>query len=187
MMAPYAPHFSEEIYSHLGNGSVHKVSWPEKIPCDQDARDKGDLLVRLVSEIRRFKHEKGLALNAPMGKITLFTSLIADDGGDVGRALNAAVEWLADTTILEKKPGDIIFDMAVIGPALRKDAKAFMDAVRALPTESLANPPARINIGEKQVEIPPGSFSQQSTYLVGGARVDLITVGDVIVTVQKNP
>jgi valyl-tRNA synthetase len=187
MMAPYAPHFSEEIYSHLGNGSVHKVSWPEKIPCDQDARDKGDLLVRLVSEIRRFKHEKGLALNAPMGKITLFTSLIADDGGDVGRALNAAVEWLADTTILEKKPGDIIFDMAVIGPALRKDAKAFMDAVRALPPESLANPPARINIGEKQVEIPPGSFSQQSTYLVGGARVDLITVGDVIVTVQKNP
>jgi valyl-tRNA synthetase len=187
MMAPYAPHFSEEIYSHLGNGSVHKVSWPEKMPCDQDARDKGDLLVRLVSEIRRFKHEKGLALNAPMGKITLFTPLITDDGGDMGRALNAAVEWRADTTTLENKPGDIIFDMAVIGPALRKDAKAFMDAVRALPQESLAVPPARINIGEKQVEVPPGSYSQQSTYLVGGARVDLITVGDVIVTVQKNP
>ncbi|MCE5298384.1 MAG: valine--tRNA ligase [Methanoregulaceae archaeon] len=187
MMAPYAPHFSEEIYSHLNKGSVHTKSWPEKTPLDQEARDKGDLLVRLVSDIRRFKHEKGLALNAPMGRVTLFTSHISDDGGDMARALNAKVEWRTDTSTLEKKPGEITFDMAVIGPALRKDAKAFMDAVRALPGEILANPPAMISIGGKQVEVPAGSFSQQSTYMVGGESVDLIMVDDVIVTVQKNP
>ena len=71
--------------------------------------------------------------------------------------------------------------------ALRKDAKAFMDAVRALPGDLLSNPPAMIDIGGKQVEVPANSFSQQTEYLVGGARVDMITVGDVIVTVQKNP
>jgi valyl-tRNA synthetase len=122
-----------------------------------------------------------------MGTVTLFTPQIADDGGDMARALNAVVEWRTDTSVLERKPGELVFDMAVIGPALRKDARAFMDAVRALPEESLANPPSRIDIGGRQVEVPAGSFSRQSTYMVGGARVDLITVGDVIVTVQKNP
>ena len=187
MMAPYAPHFSEEIYSHLGKGSVHAANWPEKSSPDQEALEEGDLLVRLVSEIRRFKHEQGLALNAPMGKITIFTPRIRGDGGDMARALNAVVEWQADTSTLEKKPGEVVFDMAVIGPALRKDAKAFMDAVRALPPEALAQPISRIDIGGKEVEVPAGSFSRQSMYMIGGARVDLITVGDVIVTVQKHP
>jgi valyl-tRNA synthetase len=62
-----------------------------------------------------------------------------------------------------------------------------MDAVRALPKEALAHPPSRIDIGGKEVLVPAGSFSQQSIYMVGGEQVDLITVGDVIVTVQKNP
>jgi valyl-tRNA synthetase len=105
----------------------------------------------------------------------------------MARALNAVVEWRTDTNTLEKRPGEIVFDMAVIGPAFRKDAKAFMDAVRALPVESLVHPPATISIGGKQVDVPSGSFSQQSTYMVGGERVDLIRVDDVIVTVQKNP
>jgi valyl-tRNA synthetase len=105
----------------------------------------------------------------------------------MARALNATIEWRADTSALEKRPGEIVFNMAVIGPALRKDAKAFMDAVRALPGDLLSNPPAMIDIGGKQVEVPANSFSQQTEYLVGGARVDMITVGDVIVTVQKNP
>ncbi|MDD1705811.1 MAG: class I tRNA ligase family protein, partial [Methanoregulaceae archaeon] len=187
MMAPYAPHFSEEIYSRLGKGSVHTTRWPEQIPCDREALDEGDLLVRLVSEIRRFKHEQGLALNAPMGKITIFTSRISDDGGDMARALNAAVEWRTDTGMLEKMPGEILFDMSVIGPAFRKDAKAFMDAVRSLPGEDLANPPATIMLREKLVEVPAGSFTQASSYMVGGEKVDLIMVDDVIVTVQKNP
>ena len=187
MMAPYAPHFSEEIYSHLREGSVHKAAWPEALPSLQEDRDKGDLLVRLVSEIRRFKHEQGLALNAPLGKVTVFSSRINGDGGDMARALNASIEWCADTGALEKSPGEIVFNMAVIGPALRKDAKAFMDAVRALPPDLLSSPPATIDIGGRRVEVPAQSFSQQTDYLVGGTRVDLITVGDVIVTVQKHP
>lgn len=89
--------------------------------------------------------------------------------------------------MLEKKPGDIVFDMSVVGPALRKDARAFMEAVRALPAASLEDPPATVVIGGREVGIPPGSFSVQSSYLVGGERVDLIMVDDVIVTVQRNP
>jgi valyl-tRNA synthetase len=77
--------------------------------------------------------------------------------------------------------------MAVIGPALRKDAKAFMDAVRALPPDELPSPPVSVHAGGKDIPVPDGAFSLQSRYLVGGELVDVITVDDVIVTVRKYP
>jgi valyl-tRNA synthetase len=187
MMAPYAPHFAEEISSHLKEGSVHRKRWPEPGFRDQEAIMNGDLLVRLVSEVRHHKHEQGLALNAPMGKVSVFTTRIHDDNGDMARALNAPVEWRNDTGALEKRPGEVQFNMAVIGPALRKDANAFMDAIRGFPPEVLADPPSTVRINGREIAVPPGSFAVQNTYMVGGESVDLITVDDVIVTVRKRP
>ena len=187
MMAPYAPHFAEEISSHLDEGSVHRKRWPEPGLCDQDAITEGDLLVSLVSGVRHYKHEQGLALNAPIGKIAVFSTRIHDDGGDMARALNAPVEWRSNIGALEKMPGEIQFNMAVIGPALRKDAKAFMDTIRNLPPDLLAHPPATVRIDGREIPVPPGSFTVQNTYMVGGESVDVITVDDVIVTVRKSP
>jgi len=187
MMAPYAPHFAEEISSHLKEGSVHRKRWPEPGFRDQEAIVNGDLLVRIVSEVRHHKHEQGLALNAPMGKVSVFTTRIHDDDGDMARALNAPVEWRNDTGALEKRPGEVQFNMAVIGPALRKDANAFMDAIRGFPPEILADPPSTVRIDGREIAVPPGSFAVQNTYMVGGESVDLITIDDVIVTVRKRP
>jgi valyl-tRNA synthetase len=187
LMAPFAPHFAEEISSYLGEKSVHRKVWPKPSFSDQDALSQGDLLIGLAAEVRRYKHERGLALNAPLGKVTIFTSRIQNDGGDLSRALNAAIEWRADSSALEKKPGEIQFDMSVIGPALRKDARGFMDAIRALPPGQLANPPATVSVGGKEIPVPDGAFRQISEYSVEGERVDVITVDEVIVTVRKSP
>ncbi len=187
LMAPFAPHFSEEVSFYLGEGSVHSKAWPVPGPGDQEARENGDLLSRLVGAVRNYKHEQGLALNAPMGAITIFTTRIHDDAGDMARALNGPVVWESDRSILEKRPGEVQFNLAVIGPALRKDAKAFMDAVRALPPGQLVNPPPSVMVAGREIPVPEGAFSLQYTYLVGGERVDVITVDDVIVTVRKNP
>jgi valyl-tRNA synthetase len=187
LMAPFAPHFSEEISSYLGDESVHHKCWPKPALYDEKALSEGNLLIRLAAEVRRFKHEQGLALNAPLEKITIFTSRIQDDGEDLSRALNASVEWRADNTTLEKKPGEIKFNMAVIGPALRKDAQAFIAAVRALPPGDLANPPAIIRISEKEFPVPAGAYELNTEYMVEGERVEMITVDDVIVTVRRSP
>jgi len=187
LMAPFAPHFSEEVSHYLGEESVHKKPWPVCGPVDQEAHANGGLLSSLVAAVRNYKHERGLALNAPLGTITIFTSRIADDSGDMSRALNGPVAWECDQSMLEKRPGEVQFNMAVIGPALRKDAKAFMDAVRALPPERLIVPPALIRAGGKEITVPEGAFMLTYHYLVGGEEVDIITVDDVIVTIRKNP
>jgi valyl-tRNA synthetase len=187
LIAPFAPHFAEEINSCMGEESVHMKAWPVPSYSDPEALRQGDLLSQLVAAVRNYKHEQGFALNAPLGRITIFTDRISDDAGDMSRALNAEVFWKSDRRELERKAGDIQFNMAVIGPALRKDAKAFMDAVRALPPDELTSPPVSVHAGGKDIPVPDGAFSLQSRYLVGGELVDVITVDDVIVTVRKYP
>lgn len=187
LMAPFTPFFAEECYSYLGKGSVHAQQWPDLLPRDPDARRKGDILVNVVAELRRYKHEQGLALNAPMGRVTIFSAPFSDDSNDASRTLNAPVEWHTEPPHLEKVPDDVQFNMAVIGPALRKDAGAFMKAVRALPQDLLQNPPEKIDIGGKEIPVPKDSFSVQFTYRLGGEKVDVRVVGDVIATIHTSP
>jgi valyl-tRNA synthetase len=185
LMAPFTPHFAEECYSYLGRGSVHSAGWPEFEYGDPEAVREGNLLADVVAEIRRYKHEKGMALNAPLGRVTIFSPLSRDDSGDAARALNAEVAWRRETARLEKVMGDVTFNMAVIGPAFRKQARAFMDAVRALPPDSLKNPPDSIEVSGNTVEIPENAFSLTYTFMEEGEKVDVLNVGDVIVTIQN--
>jgi valyl-tRNA synthetase len=80
----------------------------------------------------------------------------------------------------------IDFNRAVIGPAFRKQAQAFMTAIRALPPQQLTNPPKTIMLDGSEVGIPENSFSLKFSYVEEGAKVDVITVADVIVTIAKS-
>jgi len=185
MLAPFLPHFAEECYHQLKGRSVHREAWPRFEYRDAAAREQGDLLVRIVSGLRTWKHDHGMALNAPLGRLTVYTKVPLEDGGDAARALNATVSWRAEEPRLEKRAADVKFNMGVIGPAFKGRAREFMDAVRKLPPESLENPPATILLGGEEVPIPPGAFSPAFTYAIGGKDVEVVTVGDVIVSVER--
>jgi valyl-tRNA synthetase len=79
------------------------------------------------------------------------------------------------------------FNMAIIGPTLRKQARGFMEAVQALPPELLKNPPATVTIGDEEVPVPAGSFTPKVAYRVAGEEVDVLTLGDVVVTIGHQP
>jgi valyl-tRNA synthetase len=187
LMAPFIPHFAEECYSFLEKGSVHRQPWVLFTREDAQARTEGDMLAGLVSELRRYKHEQGLALNAPLGKVTIHAPHTIDDAGDASRALNAEVSWSRGEAMPERVISDITFNMAVIGPSFRKKAAAFMTAVRGLPPDRLENPPETIAVDGEELSVPAGAFSPQFSYLVGGEKVDVVRIGDVIVTVQRTP
>ncbi|MDD1692460.1 MAG: valine--tRNA ligase, partial [Methanoregula sp.] len=176
----------EECYTHLNNGaSVHRQPWVSFTYEDDAARREGDLLVQLVAEVRKYKHDNGLALNAPLGRVTIYAPHTVDDVGDTGRTLNADVHWRTDAAQLDRVITDINFNRAVIGPAFRKQAQAFMAAVKSLPHDQLIDPPKRILVEGNEVEIPEHAFAPKFSYMEEGAKVDVITVGDVIVTIGK--
>ena len=187
MLAPFTPYFAEECYSHLNKGaSVHKQPWVSFTYEDEAARIEGNLLVEIVAEVRKYKHDTGQALNAPLGKVTIYTPHTIDDTGDTGRTLNADVHWRTDRAKLERVISDINFNRAVIGPAFRKQAQAFMNAIKALPPHQLENSPKTIILEGSEVVIPGDSFTPKFSYLEEGEKVDVITVGDVIVTIAKS-
>jgi valyl-tRNA synthetase len=185
MLAPFTPYFAEECYSYLKGESVHKQPWVSFTYDDDDARREGALLIKVVAEVRKYKHECGLALNAPLGRVTIYAPQTVNDQGDTGRTLNADVHWRTDSAKLERVVSDIDFNRAVVGPTFRKQAGAFMAAVKALSPTELANPPKTIMLDGVETAIPENTFTPKYSYMEEGAKVDVLTVGDVIVTIAK--
>jgi len=186
MLAPFTPYFAEECYSHLNKGnSVHKQAWVSFTYDDEKARHEGNLLAQVVAEVRKYKHDNGLALNAPLGRVTIHAAHTVNDEGDTGRTLNADVHWRSDTAKLDRVITDITFNRAIIGPAFRKQAQAFMDTVKALTPAELQNPPKTILLDGVETEVPKDAYAPKFSYMEEGAKVEVITVGDVIVTIAK--
>ena len=79
LLAPVTPHLTEEIYQtmyaeHKGCRSLQLSPWPEFKPAlaDEQAEKRGDLIIAVISEVRREKAEKHLPLNAQVKKLTVY-------------------------------------------------------------------------------------------------------------------
>ena len=151
---------------------------------DPAARAEGDLLVNVVAGVRKYKHDNGLALNAPLGKVTVYSPHTANDEGDTARTLNADVHWRTDKAHLDK----------VVSPASTSTApwsarhSGKMRArswkrSRRFRRKSSAHPPKTIKVNGKDLAVPENAFVLKYSYVEEGAKVDVITVGDVIVTI----
>lgn len=79
LLAPIIPHLTEEIfqttYAEQENlKSIHVSSWPvvDDKRVDEDAEKQGDLLMAIITEVRREKAERHLPLNAKIKKMTIY-------------------------------------------------------------------------------------------------------------------
>ena len=77
-LAPITPHVTEEIYQTLYGQSadfesLQLSSWPILDSyLDEKAESRGDLVIAVISEVRREKAEKHLPLNTQIRKLTIF-------------------------------------------------------------------------------------------------------------------
>ncbi len=78
LMAPIMPHITEAIYRMYfaekeKKASIHISSWPvhEKDMADAYAEEAGDLLVDIISIVRKYKSDKTMPLNAELSKLKL--------------------------------------------------------------------------------------------------------------------
>jgi valyl-tRNA synthetase len=60
-----------------------------------------------------------------------------------------------------------------------------MAAVKALSPDQLENPPETVRVNGVDTAIPENAFIPKFSYMEEGAKVDVITLGDVIVTIAK--
>jgi valyl-tRNA synthetase len=79
LLAPITPHITEEIYQtmyaeDIGQKTLQLAPWPKpdlrKI--DEEAEKKGELVMAVITEIRREKAEKRKPLNAPIKRVKIY-------------------------------------------------------------------------------------------------------------------
>jgi len=110
LLAPITPHVTEEIYQtmyaeDMEQKSLQLMPWPKpdvgKI--DEEAEKKGELVMAVITEIRREKAEKRKPLNAPIKRVKIyagksdFASIISENKEDIiGTCKIAQLEILSE-------------------------------------------------------------------------------------------
>lgn len=148
MLAPFSPHFADEVYDHLPGteGSVHAASWPE-VEFDEDpetegptAERKGDLIAEVASEIRAWKSDAGMALNADLDRVEVYSDLGRGwDTYDLSEAVNAPVYPESGRPNVELVPVGVDPDHSVIGPEFRDEAGQVVAALESADFNTLKN------------------------------------------------
>lgn len=71
LLAPIAPHISEEIWMEFFSkeGSVHKSSWPEAGAIDENAVAKAENANRIVKLLRQYKAANKKAMNSALSSV----------------------------------------------------------------------------------------------------------------------
>lgn len=133
LLAPLTPHFAEEIHGYLAEDdvSVHSTKWPsvQRNLIDYDAEDMGELGVKIIGEIRRFKSASGIPLNAQLKATSIYTGVetscmqfneLMDDIEGTLNIRDLKVEM--GQPDIQEKVVEIIPQMDKIGPHFRGDA-----------------------------------------------------------------
>ncbi len=149
LLSPLTPHFTDEISSYLDdNGdSIHQTPWPEvqRSFIDEGAEDVGEVGVKIIGDIRRFKSASGMPLNTQLKSTTVYT-----EDKEVYHQLNRLVNDIKGTMRIDhfqlergqpevqEKVVEIIPQMARIGPDFRADAPKIVKYLESTPPQKIA-------------------------------------------------
>ncbi len=132
LLSPITPHFTDEVYQHLGDGvSIHQTAWPEVKSdlIDSGIEKQGETGVEVIGELRRFKSASKMPLNAALKAVTVYTtneeifSQVEPFLDDIKGTLKILDMGLASgKPDIQEKVVEIIPMMNKIGPEFKGDA-----------------------------------------------------------------
>jgi valyl-tRNA synthetase len=189
MLAPFAPFFAEEVYSHIGTGSVHVQQWPQADTAliSDGAEQQGELIKEIAGGIRRYKSDNGIALNAPLSKIEIYGDF--GDITDLAGVTNSPVEVMAGKPEFGHVAKEAKPDMGVIGPKFRKDAGKIIGALKALDPADVAGMietgRVTVSVGDETFELEPEAVKVEKEVTSAGRAVDVLEFGRMIVVIVR--
>ncbi len=185
MLAPFTPFLAEECWSVFRKeGSVHLQSYPEadeRFISDEWER-KGELIKEIVAAIRRLKHDRGLALNAPMKKVMVYSSPI--DVRDIAGAVNAPVELLDSLPEIKTRVRALKPKFGVLGPMFRDKTKEIVKIAQELSHEEKLRLVSEGSISVNGLELKAEWFDVQMEKVIGEKGVEILEVGNAVVIVE---
>jgi len=187
LLAPFTPFISEEIYHTLtGGGSVHAQSWPE--PLGFDADPAGLAIRDIAAALRRYKAERGMALNAPLPGITVYSD-IALETVDLSGVANSPVESRMGSPEIETKAVAVRPQMKIIGPLFRDRSGKIIRALSGMDPAAVACQKAggsiRIEVDGEDFDLPPDAAEIAVETHSAGAAVDVLRLERAVVLIKR--
>jgi len=186
LMAPFTPFLSEEIYHTLTGESVHVQSWPT---AQNRPMDLAGLAVKeIAAAIRRYKAEKGMALNSPLPGIVVYSELDLETA-DLAGVANSPVESRTGKPLLEVKPIAVKPQMKVIGPRCKDMSQRIIAALNSMDPADISRQKEAgsidVDLDGEIVQLPPQAVEVEVQTLSAGEAVDIIKVKEATVLVRR--
>ncbi|BDH79320.1 MAG TPA: valine--tRNA ligase [Methanothermobacter sp.] len=145
LLAPMAPHFTEEVHQHIAQDSIHKKSWPsvQREYINEEAEANGDLVIEIIGALRRFKSSNRIPLNAPLEKVNIYTRenlhrIIKDYLEDIKGTMNIQkLELITGKPKIKERIIEVKPVMEKIGPKFRADAPLILSSIESADPEEI--------------------------------------------------
>lgn len=185
LLAPFLPYFSEEIYSHLKEESVHLQLWPEADEelIDANAEATGELIKEITAAIRRYKSEHGMPLNASLAGIEIYSSIT--DASDIAGAANSPIKLMTGTPDFEIRSTGIKPNMKVLGKTYRSRAKTIVDALAGADLNAAGSGSVALEIDGESIVLDSSCFTLEKERLLKGKAVDVLEVGSAVIVIMR--
>ncbi len=198
LLSPFIPHFTEEIYQYIDDEctSVHQNNWPsvQEDLIDDYAESLGDLGVKVIGDIRRFKSASGMPLNIQLKSTVIYTE---DD--ETFLHLNELENDIKGTMRIEdlkvkkgqpeihEKVVEIIPQMNKIGPDFRKDAPQILKYLQSTdPQEIYETLQNKGEIYINNLKITPEYIKTKKEITSStGEKIDIIHTDDLVIEITK--
>jgi valyl-tRNA synthetase len=185
LLAPFLPYFSEEIYSHLRPVSVHLQQWPQadESLIDADAEVTGELIKEITAAIRRYKSEHGMALNAQLAGVEIYSTL--EDASDIAGAANSEVILKTGTPDFETVPTALKPNMKVLGKTYRSRAKLIAEALMNADLKLAISGRIDLTVDGEDITLDNSCFTVEKEMLLKGKAVDVLEVGSAVIVITR--
>ncbi|MEM3513892.1 MAG: valine--tRNA ligase [Candidatus Hadarchaeum sp.] len=200
MLAPFVPHFAEEVYQTFFSAmekqsSIHLTKWPEpdESAIDRLAEELGKIANKVVSALRQFKSARKLALNTAIPELIIYTpdqklrKQLEEIVGDIAGTMQVKeIKILSEKPELEERLISVEPNFAKLGSRLRGDLKAVTEALRETNpkelSEQLQKGKITIPMPNKVIELTVDELKITKETVRKGHRVEVIDLTEPALT-----
>ena len=161
-------------------------SWP--IPSGTPVDPAGLAIKEIAAALRRYKAEKGMALNLPLLGIVVYSDLALETIDLVGVA-NSQVESRTGKAEIEMRPVAVKPQMKIIGPRFKDKSGKIINALGgmdpALVASQKANGSIAVPVDGEIIVVPAEAAEIVVENLSAGEAVDILRLENATVLVRR--
>ncbi len=143
LFAPFIPHITEEIYQKQykefeKTDSIHISNWPKPELIDNEKEEAGEFVKNYISQVRAWKSEQGIALNASLNAAATYaTKNIISKIQPNETVIKSTLKYPNDHCFNAGKPDieEIITEVkpiyAKLGPMFKNDSKKIINWINS--------------------------------------------------------